>query len=347
MSERTSSRRGLRLGLQLAVFLVGLGLLGWAVSIALREENRRQLERLGEASPSQVVSLLGLSLIALLISGLIFWVVLAPARRLKIVDVLAINSLATFVAYLPAKLSVVLRVAIHNRRDGVPILTIGAWYMAFTLSMGATVGALLLATLIHPTVDAIWAGLSLLFLAVFTTALIVVGRFFGFERGEARLHRVLDPITPPRWRHLLRGKRFSELHEGFAMLAHERAIAVSVALRVVDLLAQAARFVVAAEILGVELTFGGAILLALSYFVIGVIAPSGMLGVREMGTTAVASIASMASSESFAAVALLVTAAESIVTLSMAGLGLFWLRPDRLFTPAERASDSPDASDES
>lgn len=341
MNDRPTSTRPLKLLLQVIGFIIGLALLGWAVTIALKPENRAHLDELRHASPTQVIMLLCLSLVILLISGLIFWVVLAPARRLRIMDVLATNALATFLAYLPAKLSVILRVAIHNRRDRVPLLTIGAWYIAFTLSMAAAVGALLMSTLLHDTVDLIWAGLSLTFLTIFTVALIVIGRVFGFEKGEARLHKLLDPLTPRRWRHHLRGDRFRELHAGFAMLAHEKALAASVVLRVIDLLAQAARFLIAAQILGIELSFGGAVLLALSYFVIGVIAPSGMLGVREMGTTAVASMASMAASESFVSVALLVTASESIVTLAMAGLGLIWLRPDRLFTPPPDASTAP------
>lgn len=331
MSRQDTNRETLKLFLQVIGFIIGLGLFGWAVSIALRGDNREQLERLRDASAMQITTMLGLSLAILMISGTIFWVVLAPARRLRFLDVLATNAVATFLAYLPAKLSVIFRVAVHNRRDRVPVLTIGAWYMAFTLSMAAAVGALLVATLLHENVDVIWSVLSLLFIVIFTGALVLVGRLLGFEKGEARLHRVLDPLTPRPWRHHLRGDRFRELHAGFAMLSHERALAASVVLRVIDLLAQAARFMVAAEILGVELTFGNAILLALSYFVIGVIAPSGMLGVREIGTAAVGSLASM--TDATLQITLLVTVAELFVTLPMAGLGLAWLRPHRLFTP--------------
>lgn len=333
-------RRRLRFGLQLAGFAIGLALLAWAVSIALKEENREQLQHLADASAGQIAMLLGLSAVSLLINGVSFWAIITPTRPLRCLDVVAVNNLATFLAYLPFKLSVITRAAIHNRRDGVPLLTIGAWLMAIAAAMGAGLGPPLLASVIRPAIDVAWIAIAGVGVIAAGITLVMLGRYFGYERGVARLHRILDPITPKRWRHLLRHSRFLELHEGFAMLASPRAVTIAVGLRVTDLLVQAARFVVAAKVLGMDLGFTQAVLLALSYFILGVVSPSGMLGVREMGTTFIASIAAMAASDQFVGVALLVTSAESIVTLAGAGLGLAWLRPDRLFTRRTDASAS-------
>jgi len=218
----TGQRQALRIIVQLVGFGASLALLGWAVSIALSDENREQLERLGEASAWQVASLLGLSLASLLIAGAIFWVVLAPARRIPFVDVIATNFVAHFLAYLPFKLSMIARVAVHNRRNGVPLLTIGAWFVAFTLSMTVAIGSLLVAALVRENLDLAWVAIAGATMVVATLLLLAVGRFFGLEKGEARLHRLLDPLTPRRLRPMLRSARFRELHEGFAMLADVR-----------------------------------------------------------------------------------------------------------------------------
>ena len=329
-SSHGHKRRVLRLALQLAGFGAGLGLLAWAVSIALREENRHQLERLADASIQHIAWLLGLSALSLVLNGLAFWAMLEPARRLRVLDVQATNAVATFLAYLPFKLGALTRVLIHNRRDGVPLLTIGAWFLALTAAMAIAIAPLLAASLVRHEIDAVWLAIAGAGVVLCTIATNAMARYFGFEKGMARLHRILDPITPGRLRPALRSARFRELHEGFAMLACPKALTMGVALRLADLLVQGARFAVAADVLGVDLSFADAVLLALSYFAIGVVSPSGMLGVREMGTTAIAAIAAMAASERFVGVALLVTAAESIATLAGAGVGLAWLRPDRL-----------------
>ena len=52
-------RRTLRLAIQLAGFLAGLGLLVWCASLAFSEKNRAGLERLGEASAGEVSLLAG------------------------------------------------------------------------------------------------------------------------------------------------------------------------------------------------------------------------------------------------------------------------------------------------
>ena len=69
-------RRTLRLAIQLAGFLAGLGLLVWCASLAFSEKNRAGLERLGEASAGEVSLLLALSCVGIIVNGLTFWLVL-------------------------------------------------------------------------------------------------------------------------------------------------------------------------------------------------------------------------------------------------------------------------------
>src|SRR5690606_21428503 len=112
-------------------FLVGLALLGWCVSIALSPENREQLDRLADAGWRPIALLVVLSGLSLALNGAIFWLVLLPARRLRAADVIATNALATFLAYLPFKISLIVRALIHQRRDRVPLVLLGAWMSAF------------------------------------------------------------------------------------------------------------------------------------------------------------------------------------------------------------------------
>jgi hypothetical protein len=111
-----------RLCVQALGFVLALVLLGWCIRAALSEENREQLERLGNASAGQVLLLLGLSAATLLLNGLLFWVTLRPVQRVPVVDHLATNALATFLALLPFKLGTLVRVAINTQ----PVLCIAA-----------------------------------------------------------------------------------------------------------------------------------------------------------------------------------------------------------------------------
>jgi len=331
MTEPRFRRRAGRLAVQLVGFVACLGLLAWAVSIALKPQNRDQLDRLADASAAQVAWLLGLSALTIVLNGLTFWAVLAPARRLNPLDVIAVSTIANFLAYLPFKLSVVARAAIHNRRDKVPLLTIGAWILAFTALIGVALTPPIVASIVRQSIDAIWLAIGVGGVVVCTALTVLIGRHYAHDPGLERLHRLIDPITPRRLRHLVRSAWFRELHEGFAMLADARTVSAAVALRLADVIVQAARFAIAARVLGVALTPSEAVLFAMTYFLIGAMSPFGFLGVREMGTTAVASIAAVAASEEFVGVTLLVTGADSIVSLTCAAAGIAWLRPDRLF----------------
>jgi hypothetical protein len=344
-AQASRSRRALRLVVQGLGFLIGLALLGWCVRAALSPENREQLQRLGEADPADVALLMALSAGTLILNGLFFWSALRPARRIRIADHLAVNALCSFLAFLPFKLGALTRVAINNRRDRVPLFTIGAWYGAILVVMVAIYAPAMGASLWRRGVDAVWwvsvLGGSLLACA----AVVAVARQFAGERGLVRLHRLLDGARLPGLGALGRTERFAQLHAGATMLASPVDVFAAGAMRAADLAIMSARFVVAGAIVGHHFGWEQAVLVASAYYIIGVVSPTGMLGAREAGTVWMAGALGLAGggaqsaeevARSLTVLTLFITGTESIVLLAGAAAGVAWLRPDRLL---RRTSD--------
>lgn len=331
-SEPTRPRQFARLVIQIGGFLFGLALLGWCVSLAFKPENRQQLDHLREASPLQLLGLLGLSFATLAVNGLIFWVTLRPTRRLPVLDVLSTNAIATFLGYLPFKLGLVVRIAIHNRRDRLPLLTIGAWFAAIAITLSIAIWPSALAGLWRKKLDGPWLITTAAAVITLTAAAILMSRLFAGPAGLERLHRLLHrvPIAGP----ALRTRAFTQLHSGFDMLGHTGSTTAAVGLRLFDLVIISARFALASAVIGSPIPWESAFLVAATYFIIGLLSPFGVLGTREAGATGVAALlmpGGDSAGHTFAVVALLVSAAEAIAYVAAAGLALAWLRPDRLF----------------
>ncbi len=328
--KRRRGRSVARAAVQVIGFLAGLGALTWCVAQALKPENRAQFDRLGEAPVSSLAWMLGLTAATLLLNGLIFWATLLPVRRLRLADVLAVNAIATFLAYLPFKLGAVARLFIHNRRDGVPIALAGAWF--------GSVGMVIVAALLPPAaaslwrgrIDATWTVAAAGGILVLGSTMVVVSRALRGERGIDRMHAMLDPLRLRPAQRFLRSGLWRHPHEAFTILSSPGVVASTIALRLADAAVQAARFVIAAEILGQSLPAEQAVIVAVTFFLIGVVSPTGMLGFREAGAAGIASVLAFATSEQFAPVALMVGGADAMVNLTGAALGIVWLRPDRL-----------------
>jgi len=324
----------LRLLLQGIGFVGALVLLGWCVRAALSPGNREQLSRLGDAPAWSVAALLGLSAASVALNGVAFWCALLPARRLHASDVIATNALATFLNYLPFKLSAISRVVIHNRRDRVPLLTIGGWFGAVLGVMIVALAPLVAASLWRQSVDGVWWAVALIGPVATGGGLVALARPFANDRGLARLHAVLDPLAVGPLRRALRSERFAQLHAGVTMLADARAVAVGIGVRLADVAVQTARFVLAASILGVSLPWDHAALVASSYFLISVVSPFGMLGTREAGTVWLAAALGLAGGSDAAThplvvVTLFITGTESVVLLAGAAWAVLWLRRER------------------
>ncbi len=328
--------------LHTAGFVVGLGLLGWCVSLAFAPANREQLARLSEAPAQLVAIVLTLSLVTLVLNGTAFWLALLPSRRLPLVDVVATNAIATFLNYLPFKLSVLSRVVIHNRKDRVPLAMIAAWLGAVGIVLLGAVGPLVVAGLWLRRVDWTWAGVVAVLAALSFGAIVILSKVFRGEGGLGRLERIAARAGMSVFARPLRSRRWGGIHAGFSMLACPKSVGAAYIVRMVDIGVQATRFGAAAAILGVAMPWEDAILLASTYFIVGVISPTGMLGTREGGVLGLAAVLGLQGKDGIVTVALLVTATEAAVNLAAAGIGGVMLRPDRLLRRAA-VSDPPAA----
>jgi hypothetical protein len=348
LTRPSEQRRAVRLALQAVVFILGLAAMGWAISMAL--QNREQLANLSGASAGEIAALLALSLATQTINGLIFWLTLRPARRLAPGDVLATNAVATALAYLPFKIGAIARVLIHNRRDRVPLVQIGAWFVAVAATMILAFAPPVLAALWLKRIDTAWAAATLAGEAAVAAALLAVSYRLKGEQGIDRLVRICTMLRLKPGLRLLRSRLWSHLHSAFDMLAHPVTTSASIALRLADALVQGLRFMVAAQILGVEAGFAASLVISLAYFVVGVVSPV-MVGAREMGALGIAALMlpgavalSDGASSPYATVPLFVTATEAVVFLAVGTLGMLYLRPDRLLrlrVDRAAAADTP------
>lgn len=342
-SPTKSSRSAIGVIVQIVGFAIGIVLLGWAVRMALRPENREQLAKLSDATPGELMLLLVLAALSVGFNGIIFWVVLNPVHKIRATDVIATNAIATFLAYLPFKLSVVARFVIHNRRDKVPVLTIGAWIIAEAILMAAVLGPLILTSVWLKEVNAVWWVVSLVGVIVCTTVGSALSRQFAGDVGLTRLSRIGIGEK------LSGSDAFSRIHSGFEMLGHPRATLIANAFRLIDIITFALRFYVAARVLELPISMQDALLLGATYFIIGAASPAGMLGTREAGTIGIAELVGISSNalnetESgqvpIAATVLFVTAVEAIVNLGCAGFGIAWLKARKPLDPEGQVAET-------
>ncbi len=319
------TRRLARTLVQLLGFCIGIGLLAWCASVAFSEKNRAQQARIADAAWTDVALLILLSLATLVINSAAFWSMIHPVRRIPFRRVLVVNTIATTLAYLPFKLSLLFRAAAHNRRDGVPLLTIGAWMGNVGVVMLAVIVPAVAATAWRGGLDALWWVTAAGGTFVIGVAILLAARLFSHDRVWTRLERFMIGASEeaPGWRRAVRRSQIMpRAHEGVRMLAHPTAVFGGAALRMLDIAAQSARFVIAARIVGVDLPLDQAVAAAAGYFIIGVLSPTGMLGFRE-------GVFTLLQSETFAVVVLTVSAVEMVVNLACALPAAIALRAGR------------------
>ncbi len=323
------SRAGLRIAVQVVGFLIGLALLGWCVRLALSEDNREALQKLADAPPGSLAALLGLSVVGVVANGLIFWAALMPVRRLKAMDVIATNALSTFLANLPFKIGLLARIAIHNRRDKVPMAMIFGWFGAVTATLVLTSASLLGAGLMRSVLGGWTVPVAVGMMVVLSAVMVLVAKRLSGERGHRRLSRLIGRLGGKRALRLARSQVIRELHMGLDMLASGTWVAVVVAFRMVDFAGQAWRWVVAGELVGTEVSPTNGLLISGGHFLAGALSPVGMLGFREGAAMGTAGLLGL-DSRGFAPIALLTAGAELVVVIAAAGLAIAWLRVDRL-----------------
>lgn len=314
--EPPSRRSAGRLALQLLGFVIGLALLGWAVSIALSEKNRHSLEAVFTAEPRTLAVLLAVSAVSVIVNGLMFWVVLRPLHRLSAVDTALTNAIAVFLSALPMKINLVARVLIHHRRDGVPFKDIMAWFAAMAALAVAVLLPMGLAGWWRGRIDAMWW---------------IVG--VGGSFAVSGLGVWLGYLS-------LRHPWLSKMSLGSdRIVRHWRTVLWHTLLRLSDMGLLAARFTAAAAAAHVDLPPERTVLLATTYFFLSVLAPLGALGFREMGVAGIA-IATGADAGQITLVTLIVTAAEFVASGALSLVAWVRLRPDRLWVAARKESSA-------
>ena len=333
--------------LQITGWLGGLALLGWCIAWALNDHNRAQLDSLRHADPSAVAALLALAALSLFTNGIIFWGALKPKQSIDFWDTQATNALATLVALLPFKLSIALRFLVHNRKHGLPLVLIFAWFGAVTLGISAATLPQFCVGLFYLNrglrIDLTAAFITAITLVIAYLTLLILARLFAGNERLASIQAFADRALPRVLARFLHSKTAVNLHAGLDMLADPLWLAVVMLGRTLDLFIISARMKIAAHVLGVQLPWSDAVVLGPMHYLIGTFSPTGSLGTREAGTVGFASyLHNGADFSKYAPTMLLVLASELPVQIAAALWSLVRLRPHRLSaTPAPLPS--PDA----
>lgn len=294
-----------KIAFQLVGFAISITLFVWVLSRASSEENTESLERLRNASAGPVLLLLGLTAASIILNGLIFWVTARPIRKLRPMDVIGVNSIATFLSILPFKLGFLSRALIHRRRDAMRISDLIVWFISVTaLGMGVFL-PLGLIGLWRGEPDTVWWVACSVSIAGMCVCAVALGRLSN------------------RWPWLAKLSMGS-----YRIVQHPGTVIASTVFRVLDVMALAGRFLVAGSIIGLPISFSQAGMHGTVYYLVSVLSPAGVLGVRETASERLG--LTMDAAEQFALVALLVTFAELIVAGLFALIGAVTLRVDRL-----------------
>ncbi|MFG0275847.1 MAG: hypothetical protein ACF8QF_12415 [Phycisphaerales bacterium] len=300
-------RSPLRISVQIVGLIVGLGLLVWVCRLAFTGENRENLDRLLDAGWRPALGLLALQTASIAVGAIPFWTTLLPRRRMNLLDLVAVNALATMLSPLPFKISVLSRVLVHRRFDGMRFVEIAAWFVGLTATLVCMLGSVALASIIAGDVNALWFAIAGAGVGGGGTVILLGARFV---RARPRLDK---------W-----------TLESAELLCHPWPIVGTFAARTVDVTLYAGRFWIASAVLGDPLSAGGALLAASVYVLTGVIAPAGTLGAREGAVAGLALFPVGLEPSAIAAASLVVTGGEIAASIPLGLLGAWRLRAWRL-----------------
>jgi hypothetical protein len=298
----------MKIGLQIAGFAVGCALVVWCAQRAFAQGSAG-LEKLWNADRGLVALLLLSTLGSIVCSGYTFWTVALPIRRFRVLDMQAVNLMASLFNYAPVRLGLFLRCAFHWRRDGMSARELGAWISGVAIVTLGTLAAGLAAGLAQiasgrevPLLDWLWLLVFAGTVAVGCTVTVALGRIPALSRFLKGAERALvDP----------------------------RALGGGVFFRSIDVAMWSLRMWAAAQIVGVSLNPAQAALLA-SVAILGAGNPLGRIGWREalVAFIAPAVLAGSGSAEEIetltAQLALLESAGEAALTIPLGVLGTLW-----------------------
>lgn len=299
----------------------GVGVLAAAIYFATSEENAEGLRKLQQA-PTHLIAMLGLLSFGTIATwGVLFTVTVKPLHTIPYMRTIAVNAIATFVAAVPFKLSIALRGLIHHKGDGVPIKDCLAWFAALSGLTILTMLGLAGIALYTQSANALFYSLALIWIVTAHLVSLVVSRWTERRAIQAESQ---DTMNAARWmRRVSLG--VTRIHQ------HPRQLLVTGVLRVVEIAITALRFTVAAQMVGVILPVPDAMILALTFSVISILAPTGTLGLREGGTTLVATAGGL-TPETAALIALVVSVAELATAFAFAIPATLWIKPWNLLS---------------
>jgi hypothetical protein len=295
-----------RLLLQLVGFAIGCAILAWCAARAWRDGGEG-FAKLLDASWPLKLALVGSTLVSILCSGLTFWSVAKPLRSFGIVEMQAVNLMASLFNYAPVRLGLVLRCAYHWRVDRMPMTDLAAWIAGVAIVTLGALGAGLVAGLVQIPLGIEQLRLDLLWFATY---------FACLGLGSA-LTMLLARI--PAWKRLLKGAE--------RVLISPRMFAESLTIRSIDLAMWGVRMWAAARILGITLNPAQAVLLA-AIAILGAGNPMGRIGWRE-GLVAIVAPYVITSTDGnidvlTSQLSLLESAGEAILTIPLGILGALW-----------------------
>jgi len=313
-----------KIAFQLLGLAVSIALLIWLISIALSDDNRQAWTNLADASPIQVAALFGATAASITFNGLIFWALARGRASVGPVELVAVNAICTLLASLPFKLGVLVRGLIHHRRDQLPFKFLIAWFATVAVLGMAVFVPLAGLSLWRGETDALWwAGAAAVF-AVAHGAAFAVASFAQrqtqaaayLRKASLGAHRFLLKPSSLAWHALMRG---------------------------LDIASLAGRFMAASWLLGFGLGVESAVLLGCTFFLLSVLAPTGNLGVREAGTTALAAAVGL-DLDSIGMLVLIVSGAELLTAFVASLPAAVYVRLDRVLLRPPQALD-PDATE--
>lgn len=253
---------------QVAGFLVGLGLVAWVIHGAIAAANDptragllESLRAAWSARPGLVVGIVVTTLASMVIDGALFWLVLLPVRRLGFMEIQWLTYAAALSNLFPVRLGVPVRYAYHMRANRLSFWQCTAWFVAVTLVILSALGAVVVATALDGHPDARW---GLIVLAVL--ALVGLGLRWSVTLGPVR----------------------TRLHGWERMLTTQRTYWAGALLRVLEVLLWIVRMWCAAEILELGLDFATVTILGVAAIAV-MLNPLGRVGFREATTVLVAS----------------------------------------------------------
>lgn len=294
---------GFRLALQIGGFVIGLALVVWCIQGAFAGGGEGW-SKLKAANPWLVAGMLGCSLVSLLVNGALFWTTVRPVRHERFWPLQGINFTSGLLNYAPVRLGLFSRFLYHMRVDRMSFLFLLGWFATVTIAMAAVMGASVLATLLHPSLDIAWA---VLFVTPLGLAVLVLPWI-----ASMRL------VT-----------RFTK--GGEAMLRHRGWFSAGLVLRSVDLGMWTLRIGLAAAILDLEIGTGDILIVAVAALVTAM-NPLGRIGYREAAVRLLAGYLATPTSgqdldSTFAALAILESASEAAVTIPCGIIAILWWYP--------------------